>query len=92
MTELPRDMDDAAPREADVERAQEKERVDLDPEDQPNAPNREPVTERVGPNADPDQVPGPLEPGENAPDRPDDVTSFEQPGGAGNWDDQDMED
>lgn len=87
----PRGREGAA-RDEDVERAEELERVHLSPDDQPNAPNRDPEPERAGPNADPDQVPGPLEPGENDPERSQRVQSYEQPGVRGNWADDDLED
>jgi hypothetical protein len=41
--------DDVAGNQPDE--AQVKERVDLDPHEQPNAPNRAPQTESVGPDA-----------------------------------------
>ena len=86
MTETPKDFE-GAPREEDVERAARDQRVDVDPEEEPNAPNREPTTERVGPmDADPVDQPGPLPPGENDPDRPTGVESYERPGRDGNWD------
>ena len=83
---------EGAAREEDVERSEELERVHLTPEDQPNAPNREPEAERVGPNADSDQVPGPLEPGDNNPQRSHGVQSYEHPGVRGNWEDEHVED
>lgn len=92
MTETPKDMEGIA-REEDVERAAADQRTDVDPGREPNAPNREPETEAVGPfDAGPSDVPGPLEPGENDPDRASGVESYERPGRDGNWDESDRED
>jgi hypothetical protein len=51
MTETQRESETSLS-EKDVERDDQLERAELDPEDQPNAPNREPTPERVGPDAD----------------------------------------
>ncbi len=67
MTERPQDLDPTL-EQRDVERAEQLERADVDPEQESNAPNREVRTERVGPGADPADQPGPLDPGQTEPD------------------------
>jgi hypothetical protein len=52
--------------------AQVKERVDLDPHEQPNAPNRAPQTESVGPDAGDDSGVGAASDDDEL-DRPDNV-------------------
>ncbi len=91
MTERPHDLDPTLDQQ-DVERAEQLERADVDPEREPNAPNREVRTERVGPDGDPTDEPGPLDPGQGGPDLPSGVESFERPGHDGNWDDSNTED
>ncbi len=91
MTERPQDVDPTLDQH-DAERAEQLERADVDPEREPNAPNREVRTERVGPHPDPADAPGPLDPGQGDPDLPSGVESFERPGRDGNWDDSDGED
>ena len=51
MTESPQEMHDVPPEE-EIDSADAKERLELEPEDQSNAPNRRPVTETVGPDGD----------------------------------------
>jgi hypothetical protein len=75
------------PNEEDIDTADANERVDVDPREEPNAPNREPSVERVGPAPDPAEQPGPPDPGTVEPDLPRGVESFERPGEQGNWDD-----
>ncbi|MFY9913240.1 MAG: hypothetical protein WAK18_01130 [Nocardioidaceae bacterium] len=85
MTERPQDLDPTL-EQRDVERAEQLERADVDPEQESNAPNREVRTERVGPGADPADQPGPLDPGQTEPDLATGTESYERPGRDGNWD------
>ncbi len=90
MTETPRESEIELTQK-DVDRSAELDR-DTDPQDEPNAPNREPETERVGrPTAVRPTCPGRWSRGE----RPGPATgteSYERPGKDGNWDDSDLED
>jgi hypothetical protein len=56
MTESPQEMQDM-PHEEEVDPADAKARLDLKPEEQSNAPNRQPTTEIVGPEGNDSEDP-----------------------------------
>ncbi|MBA3308913.1 MAG: hypothetical protein H0U28_02490 [Nocardioidaceae bacterium] len=68
-------QDEGVPSEEDVADAKVKEQLETDPEDVPNAPNRDPFEDPdpmdPGPGSEPDPKPG--------------TESFERPGESSNW-------
>ncbi|MGI8434685.1 MAG: hypothetical protein ACR2LE_08120 [Nocardioidaceae bacterium] len=77
MTQSPQEMH-GVPAEEDIEAADVATRLGQDPEQVPNAPNRDP-------HELPDQQPGPIDPGDDKVEFPEGTESFEHPGRAGNW-------
>lgn len=84
MTESASGMPDVPP-DRDVNDADVQSRLAEDPENVPNAPNRDPLSQSEAPVQDPSQRPGPLDPGHDETDLPSGVESYERPGRDGNW-------
>ncbi len=91
MTESPQDMHGVPPEE-DVDEADLRDRLEQDPQDVPNAPNRNPSRDSMAEVEDPSEHPGPLDPGATDPNLPSGVESFERPGRDGNWDSSSRDD
>ncbi len=85
MTESPQEMH-GVPAEEDVDEADVSERLDQDPHEVPNAPNRDPSRDSMAETEWRSERPGPLDPGEMETDLPSGVESFERPGQDSNWD------
>jgi len=85
MTESPQEMHRVPPEE-DIDEADVSDRLDQDPQEVPNAPNRNPSRDSMAEVEDQSEHPGPLDPGAIEADLPSDVASFERPGRDGNWD------
>ncbi len=86
MTEKPSDQEGfGPPDEEGIDPAKVEEQLESDPDTVPNAPNRDPERRSRSAPSDPENRPGPLEPGDKDPDLASGVESFERPGSDGNW-------